>query len=75
MNLFKFTLIAVLGLAATSGFARAGGRPIVVELFTSQGCSSCPPDQVRQELWCRPVGTSRPKPSQSDDANSSKLRA
>jgi len=43
MNLFKATVIAVLALAATSGLARAGGRPIVVELFTSQGCSSCPP--------------------------------
>jgi hypothetical protein len=43
VNIFKSTLLVVLGLAAATGFARAGGRPIVVELFTSQGCSSCPP--------------------------------
>ncbi len=27
----------------SSSFARAEGGPIVIELFTSQGCSSCPP--------------------------------
>jgi len=43
MNLFKSAALAILGLAATSGAAGAAGRPVVVELFTSQGCSSCPP--------------------------------
>jgi hypothetical protein len=46
-------LALCLTLAVTP--AQAGERPIVVELFTSEGCSSCPPaDALLAELAGRP---------------------
>ena len=42
-NQMKRLLLALAATCATTFAAVAENRPVVVELFTSQGCSSCPP--------------------------------
>jgi hypothetical protein len=50
-----FVLFLSLCLTVGTAAARAGERPILVELFTSEGCSSCPPaDALLAELASRP---------------------
>jgi hypothetical protein len=50
-----FRSVVMSALLALSGLANASPRPVVIELFTSQGCSSCPPaDAYVGKLSTRP---------------------
>lgn len=53
--LHRFSLICLVTIALAGHSAAAERSPIVVELFTSQGCNSCPPaDAFLGELAKRP---------------------
>lgn len=53
--MFRVLMALLLAGTALAGVARGEDGPVVVELFTSQGCSSCPPaDELLAELADRP---------------------
>ena len=53
-RLFQLAVFAGMAALGAAPATLAADRPIVVELFTSQGCSSCPPaDALLSELAMR----------------------
>ena len=55
----RIAAFSLLALPARVALAADAAHPTVIELFQSQGCSSCPPAEANVGAISRPAGRAR----------------